>query len=74
MAYARLIGIINAKPNIFVNVFIRVSERTFVEQIATWIETIFKGTNDKVSNFWGPIRVRANLKGKKQRTKFSTDV
>ena len=54
--------------------FFRESERTFIEQIVSWIETVFKGSTDKVANFWGLVRVTTNLKHKEQRHKLSIDV
>ena len=33
-----------------------------MEQIVTWIKTIFKGSNDVGANFSVPVQVTANLK------------
>ena len=68
------LALLMLKLVIFPNVFFWVSGRTFMEKIVTWIETILKGSNNKVANFWGPIRVRANFKDKEQIPKFSVDV
>ena len=45
-----------------------------MEQIVSWIETVFKGSTDKVALIWGLIRVTTNLKDKEQRKKFAIDV
>ena len=42
-----------------------------MEQIVTWIKTIFKGSNDVGANFSVPVQVTTNLKDKEQRNKFS---